>query len=56
MQGLPSCWRVCFFFGLNGAKIGETTVVEEGQVVADGSTSEILENERLLTMHGLERP
>ena len=33
-----------------------TIVMDEGQVVADGLTSEILENEELLTAHGLEKP
>ncbi len=31
-------------------------VMDEGQIVADGETSEILENEELLTAHGLEKP
>ena len=31
-------------------------VMDDGQVVADGSTSEILENEELLNAHGLEKP
>jgi len=30
-------------------------VVDESQVVADGLTIEILENEELLTAHGLEK-
>jgi cobalt/nickel transport system ATP-binding protein len=33
-----------------------TIVMDEGQVVADGLTSEILEDEELLTAHGLEKP
>jgi cobalt/nickel transport system ATP-binding protein len=33
-----------------------TIVMDEGQVVADGLTSEILENEELLNAHGLEKP
>ena len=33
-----------------------TIVMDEGQVVADGLTMEILENEELLTAHGLEKP
>jgi cobalt/nickel transport system ATP-binding protein len=33
-----------------------TIVMDEGQVVADGLTKEILENEELLTAHGLEKP
>jgi cobalt/nickel transport system ATP-binding protein len=32
-----------------------TVVMDEGQVVADGITSEILENEDLLNAHGLEK-
>ncbi len=31
-------------------------VMDEGRVVADGSTQEILEDEELLTAHGLEKP
>jgi len=31
-------------------------VMDEGRVVADGLTMEILENEELLTAHGLEKP
>jgi ABC-type branched-subunit amino acid transport system ATPase component len=31
-------------------------VMDEGRVVADGLTMEILENEDLLTAHGLEKP
>jgi hypothetical protein len=31
-------------------------VIDEGQVVADGLTSEILEDEELLNAHGLEKP
>ena len=33
-----------------------TIVMDEGRVVADGSTMEILDNEELLTAHGLEKP
>jgi cobalt/nickel transport system ATP-binding protein len=33
-----------------------TIVMDEGQVVADGLTMEILENEELLTAHELEKP
>lgn len=33
-----------------------TIVMDEGQVVADGQTREILENESFLTAHGLEKP
>ena len=33
-----------------------TIVMDEGRVVADGLTREILENEELLTAHGLEKP
>jgi cobalt/nickel transport system ATP-binding protein len=33
-----------------------TIVMDEGRVVADGMTMEILENEGLLTAHGLEKP
>ena len=33
-----------------------TIVMDEGQVVADGRTKDILENEELLTAHGLEKP
>ena len=33
-----------------------TIVMDEGQIVADGRTADILENEALLTAHGLERP
>jgi ABC-type branched-subunit amino acid transport system ATPase component len=33
-----------------------TIVMDEGQVVADGLTMEILENEELLTAHGLVKP
>ena len=33
-----------------------TIVMDEGLVVADGLTMEILENEDLLTAHGLEKP
>jgi hypothetical protein len=30
--------------------------MDEGQIVADGSTNDILEDEALLTAHGLEKP
>jgi cobalt/nickel transport system ATP-binding protein len=33
-----------------------TIVMDEGQIVADGKTNDILENEELLTAHGLEKP
>ena len=33
-----------------------TVVMDEGRVVADGLTIGILENEELLTAHGLEKP
>jgi len=33
-----------------------TIVMDEGRVVADGLTMEILVNEELLTAHGLEKP
>ena len=33
-----------------------TIVMDEGRVVADGMTREILEDENLLTAHGLEKP
>ncbi len=33
-----------------------TIVMDDGQVVADGLTMDILENEKLLTAHGLEKP
>ena len=33
-----------------------TIVMDEGRVVADGLTMEILNNEELLTAHGLEKP
>jgi energy-coupling factor transporter ATP-binding protein EcfA2 len=33
-----------------------TIVMDEGQIVADGRTSDILQNEELLTAHGLEKP
>jgi cobalt/nickel transport system ATP-binding protein len=32
-----------------------TIVMDEGRVVADGLTMEILENEEVLTAHGLEK-
>jgi hypothetical protein len=31
-------------------------VIDEGRVVADGLTMEILENEELLTAHELKKP
>jgi energy-coupling factor transporter ATP-binding protein EcfA2 len=33
-----------------------TLVIDESQIVADGQTKNILENEELLTAHGLEKP
>jgi cobalt/nickel transport system ATP-binding protein len=33
-----------------------TIVMDEGQIVADGKTKDILQNEQLLTAHGLEKP
>ncbi len=33
-----------------------TIVMDDGNIVADGLTMEILENEELLTAHGLEKP
>jgi cobalt/nickel transport system ATP-binding protein len=33
-----------------------TIVMDEGQIVADGKTKDILQNEKLLTAHGLEKP
>ncbi len=33
-----------------------TVVMDEGRVVADGLTAEILGDEALLTAHGLEKP
>jgi cobalt/nickel transport system ATP-binding protein len=33
-----------------------TIVMDEGQIVADGQTKDILQNEELLTAHGLEKP
>jgi cobalt/nickel transport system ATP-binding protein len=33
-----------------------TIVMDDGRIVADGSTGEILEDEKLLNEHGLERP
>ncbi len=33
-----------------------TIVMDEGQIVADGETQDILEDEELLTAHGLEKP
>jgi hypothetical protein len=30
--------------------------MDEGEIVADGPTKNILENEELLTVHGLEKP
>jgi energy-coupling factor transporter ATP-binding protein EcfA2 len=31
-------------------------VMDDGQIVADGMTSEILEDETFLNQHGLEKP
>lgn len=33
-----------------------TIAMDHGQIVADGNTTEILDNETLLTEHGLEKP
>jgi len=33
-----------------------TIVMDDGQIVADGLTMDILEDEELLTVHGLEKP
>ncbi len=33
-----------------------TIVMDDGRIVADGNTKEILENEKLLNEHGLEKP
>jgi energy-coupling factor transporter ATP-binding protein EcfA2 len=33
-----------------------TIVMDDGRIVADGRTAEILENETLLNKHGLEKP
>ncbi|HEX2996344.1 MAG TPA: ABC transporter ATP-binding protein [Anaerolineales bacterium] len=33
-----------------------TIVMDEGQIVADGKTGDILEDEKFLTAHGLEKP
>ena len=33
-----------------------TIIMDEGRVVADGLTMEILDDEKLLTAHGLEKP
>jgi cobalt/nickel transport system ATP-binding protein len=33
-----------------------TIVMDDGQIVADGLTMDILEDEDLLTVHGLEKP
>jgi cobalt/nickel transport system ATP-binding protein len=33
-----------------------TIVMDEGQIVADGQTKDILQNEQLLMAHGLEKP
>ena len=33
-----------------------TVVMDDGQIVADGLTMEILEDEELLNAHGLEKP
>ena len=31
-------------------------IMDEGRIVADGLTSELMENEALLEAHGLEKP
>jgi len=36
--------------------IPRTIVMDEGKVLADGLTLEILEDEELLTAHGLQKP
>lgn len=36
--------------------VPRTIVMDEGRVVADGLTMEILDDEKLLTEHGLEKP
>jgi len=33
-----------------------TIMMDDGQIVADGLTMDILEDEELLTVHGLEKP
>jgi len=33
-----------------------TVIMDEGRIVADGSTAELMENEQLLYEHGLEKP
>ena len=33
-----------------------TIVMDEGVIVADGKTKDILQDEKLLTAHGLEKP
>ncbi|MEO5888555.1 MAG: hypothetical protein ABIQ77_12925 [Anaerolineales bacterium] len=33
-----------------------TIVMDDGQIVADGMTREILEDEKFLNAHGLEKP
>jgi len=33
-----------------------TIVMDDGRIVADGMTKEILENEKFLNEHGLEKP
>ena len=33
-----------------------TIVMDDGNIVADGLTMDILEDEELLTAHGLEKP
>jgi cobalt/nickel transport system ATP-binding protein len=33
-----------------------TIIMDEGQIVADSQTKDILQNEELLTAHGLEKP
>jgi cobalt/nickel transport system ATP-binding protein len=33
-----------------------TIVMDDGRIVADGKTKDILENEKLLNEHGLEKP
>ncbi len=36
--------------------VPRTIVMDDGNIVADGLTMEILEDEDLLTAHGLEKP
>jgi energy-coupling factor transporter ATP-binding protein EcfA2 len=36
--------------------IPRTIVMNDGNIVADGLTMDVLENEELLTAHGLEKP